>query len=317
MMRNLALFVLALCAGICRAQGYPERAIRMLVPFAPGGNVDITARAISGPLSAAIGQPVIVDNRPGASGMIAAELVAKAPADGYTLLIASTGVMTNLPAIYARMPYDVVRDFAAVARVAVVPLVLIVHPSVPAQTTREFIALARARPGRMLMASAGAGTNLFAELLMLSTGARLTTVPYKGSSPALVELMAGQVDAYLDQVTSAFNYIIAGRVRAIAVTTAKRAAQLPDVPTLAESGVPGFDASTVTGVFAPAATPREIVARLNTVVTDLLKTATVKERFATVGAEAAPGSSEEFGAFIRADIARWVSVVKRAGIKLE
>ena len=167
------------------------------------------------------------------------------------------------------------------------------------------------------MASAGAGTNLFAELLMLSTGARLTTVPYKGSSPALVELMAGQVDAYLDQVTSALNFIKSGRVRAIAVTTAKRAAQLPDVPTLAESGVPGFDASTVTGIFAPAATPREVVARLNTVVTDLLNTAAVKERFATVGAEAAPGSSEEFGAFIRNDIARWINVVKQAGIKLE
>lgn len=249
--------------------------------------------------------------------MIAAELVAKSPADGYTLLIASTGVMTNLPAIYAKMPYDVVRDFTAVARVAVVPLVLIVHPSVPAQTTREFIALARAKPGGMLMASAGAGTNLFAELLMLSTGARLTTVPYKGSSPALVELMAGQVDAYLDQVTSALNFIKSGRVRAIAVTTAKRAVQLPDVPTLAESGVPGFDASTVTGIFVPTATPREIVARLNTVVTDLLNTAAVKERFATVGAEAAPGSSEEFGAFIRNDIARWINVVKQAGIKLE
>ena len=316
-MRSIALFALVLCAGVCCAQGYPERPIRMLVPFAPGGNVDITARAISGPMAAAMGQPVIVDNRPGASGMIAAELVAKSPADGYTLLIASTGVMTNLPAIYAKMPYDVVRDFTAVARVAVVPLVLIVHPSVPAQTTREFIALARAKPGGMLMASAGAGTNLFAELLMLSTGARLTTVPYKGSSPALVELMAGQVDAYLDQVTSALNFIKSGRVRAIAVTTAKRAAQLPDVPTLAESGVPGFDASTVTGIFVPAATPREVVARLNTVVTDLLNTAAVKERFATVGAEAAPGSSEEFGAFIRKDIARWINVVKQAGIKLE
>ena len=316
-MRNIALFALILCAGVCCAQGYPERPIRMVVPFAPGGNVDITARAISGPMAAAMGQPVVVDNRPGASGMIAADLVAKSPADGYTLLIDSTGVMTNLPAIYAKMPYDVVRDFTAVARVAVVPLVLIVHPSVPAQTTREFIALARAKPGGMLMASAGAGTNLFAELLMLSTGARLTTVPYKGSSPAMVELMAGQVDAYLDQVTSALSYIKSGRVRAIAVTTAKRAAQLPDVPTLAESGVPGFDASTVTGIFAPAATPHEVVARLNTVVTDLLNTAAVKERFATVGAEAAPGSSEEFGAFIRKDIARWINVVKQAGIKLE
>ncbi len=316
-MRSLGVLVLVWAHALCWAQTYPERPIRMLVPFAPGGNVDITARSVSSPMAAALGQSVIVDNRPGASGMIAAELVAKAPPDGYTLLIASTGVMTNLPAVYSKMPYDVVRDFAAVSRVAIVPLVLIVHPTVPAKNTREFIALARAKPGRMLMASAGAGTNLFAELLMLSTGARLTTVPYKGSAPALVALMGGQVDAYLDQVTSALNYIKAGRVRAIAVTTAKRAAQLHDVPTLAESGVPRFDASTVTGIFAPAATPREIVERLNAVITNVLQTAAVKERFATMGAEAAPGSSEEFGAFIRNDIARWMKVVKEAGIKIE
>jgi len=299
------------------AQSYPTKPIRMLVPFAPGGNVDITARAVSGPMAAALGQPVIVDNRPGASGMIAAELVAKAPSDGYTLLIASTGVMTNLPAVYAKMPYDVVRDFIAVSRVAVVPLVLIVHPSVPAKTTREFIALARARPGKLLMASSGAGTNLFAELLMLTTGARVTTVPYKGSAPALVDVIAGHVDSYLDQVTSSLSYIRAGRVRAIAVTTAKRAAQLPEVPTLAESGVPGFDASTVTGIFAPAETPREIVSRLNAVISDALQTPAVRERLAVAGAEAAPSTREQFGAFIRDDIARWRKVVKQAGIKIQ
>ena len=215
------------------------------------------------------------------------------------------------------MPYDVVRDFAAVARVAIVPLVLIVHPAVPAKNTREFIALARSKPERLLLASSGAGTNLFAEQLMLSTGSRLTTVAYKGSARALIDLMAGHVDTYLDQLTSSINYIQSGRVRAIAVTSANRAALLPEVPTLAESGVPGFDASTVTGLFVPVATPQEIVARLSGVVTEVLKTPAVRERFATVGAEIAASTSEAFATFIRNDIARWVNVVKRAGIQMQ
>jgi tripartite-type tricarboxylate transporter receptor subunit TctC len=297
------------------AQSYPSRPLRMLVPFAPGGNVDITARAISGEMSTALGRPVIVENRPGASGMIAADLVAKSLPDGYTLLIASTGVMTNLPALRRDMPYDVVRDFAAVSRVAIVPLVLIVHPSVPVRTTREFIALARSKPGRLLIASSGAGTNLFAEQLMISTGSRLTTVAYKGSGPALVDLVAGHVDCYLDQLTSSLGYVRSGRARAIAVSTAARAALLREVPTLSESGVPGFNASTVTGIFVPAATPQAIVERLNDVLTKLLKAPAIRERFATVGAEAAPATSSDFAAFIRNDIARWKSVAGRAGIR--
>lgn len=317
MMTGALLVAGFLTAGQAPGQAYPSRPLRMLVPFAPGGNVDITARAISGDMAAVLGRPLVVENRPGAGGMIAAELVAKSPPDGHTLLIASTGVMTNLPALSRNLPYDVVRDFAAVSRVAIVPLVLIVHPSVPATTTRQFIALARSKPGRLLIASSGAGTNLFAEQLMISTGSRLTTVAYKGSGPALIDLVAGHVDCYLDQVTSSLGYVRSGRVRAIAVTTATRAARLPDVPTLAESGVPGYDASTVTGIFVPAATPREVVARLNDVLSGLLKTPAIRERFATVGAEAAPGSSSDFAAFIRNDIERWKSVVRQAGIQLQ
>ena len=297
-------------------QSYPDRPIRLIVPFAPGGNVDITARAISNEMAVALGKPVLVDNRPGAGGMIAGEIVAKAPPDGYTLFISSTGVMTNLPALRRKMPYDVVRDFAAVVRVAVVPLALEVHPSVPARTTRQFVALARSKPGRLLIASSGAGTNLFAEQLMILTGARLTTVSYRGSAPALVALISGQVDAYLDQLTSSLPYIKAGRVRAIATTTAQRAALLPEVPTLAESGVPGFEASTVTGIYAPAATPQDVVAQLNKVVAEILRTAVVRQRFITIGAEAAPSTSEEFAAFVRNDIARWKNVVRQAGIPL-
>lgn len=317
-MRRLVFLALFLFPFLCGAQGYPERSIRLIVPFAPGGNVDITARTIADPMTKALGQSVVVDNRPGAFGVIAADLVAKSVADGYTLFIASTGVMSQLPAVNNKLPYDVVRDFVAVGRVAIVPQVLIVHPALPAKSTREFVALARAKPGGVLMAFAGTGPNLMAELFTLLTGAPLVTVPYnKGSAPAMVDLMSGRVDAFIDQASSAMNHIKSGRVRPIAVTTAKRAAQLPDVPTLAESGVPDYVASTTTGIFAPAATPQKVVARLNAVLVDLLNTAPVKERFASVGAEAAPSESEEFGAFIRNDIARWVRVVKEAGIKTE
>jgi tripartite-type tricarboxylate transporter receptor subunit TctC len=241
-----------------------------------------------------LGKPVIVENRPGASGMIAGEIVAKSLPDGYTLFISSTGVMTNLPALRKSMPYDVLRDFVAVARVAVVPLVLEVHPSVPAKTTRQFVALAHSQPGRLLIASSG----------------------FRGSAPALVALISGEVDSYLDQLTSSLPYIKAGRIRAIAATTARRAMLLPEVPTLAESGVPGFEASTVTGVYAPAATPAAIVERLNKVVSEILRSNAVRQRFSAIGAEASPGTSEEFAAFVRNDIARWKKVVKDAGIPL-
>ena len=317
-MHRFLFLALLLCPCLSTAQGYPNRAIRMLVPFAPGGTVDITARAISDPMAIALGQPVIVDNRPGAYGAIATDLVAKAPADGYTLLIASTGVMSQLPATNPKLPYDVLRDLVAVVRVAIVPQVLIVNPSLPVKTTREFIAFARAKPDGALMAFAGTGTNLMAESFTLLTGVPLVTVPYaKGSAPALVDLIGGRVDGFIDQVTSAINHIRSGRVRAIAVTTTRRAAQLPEVPTLAESGVPGFEASTVTGIYAPAATRSDIVGRLNAVAVEVLSTAAVKERLATVGAEAAPSTGEELGTFIRNDIARWKTVIKEAGIKTE
>lgn len=315
----LAAIVFAAAAQVQGAQSYPERPIRMLVPFAPGGNVDITARAIAPALGQALGQQVIVDNRPGAGGTIATDLVAKAAPDGYTLLMASSSVMTNGPALYPKLPYDIVRDFAPVGRVAVVPLAIVVHPSVPARTTTELIAMAKAQGGNLLMANAGVGTtnHLIAELFMIRTGTRLTLVPYKGSGPALIDLVAGHVFAHVDQISSALPYIQANRIRAIAVTTAKRAALLADVPTLAESGVPGFDASTVTGVLAPAATPRDAVVKLNAALVKVLGAPALKERFATLGAEVQPSTSEELGAFIREDLAQWVKVVKQAGIKLE
>jgi len=315
----IAAAVLIFSVTPAAAQTYPSRPIRMIVPFAPGGNVDINARAVAPGLGQLLGQQVIVDNRAGAGGTIGTDTVAKSAPDGYTLLMASSIIMTNGPAVYPKLPYDIVRDFAPVGRVAVVPLVIIVHPSLPARNTRELIAIAKAQDGKLVFANAGVGTtnHLIAELLMIRTGARMTLIPYKGSAPALIDLVAGHVYGHVDQISSALPYIKAGRIRAIAVTTAKRAVALPEVPTLAESGVPGFDASTVTGILAPARMPRDVVQKLNIALGQVLAQAAVKERFAAVGAEVQPSSSDELAAWIRDDLAVWVNVVKQAGIKVE
>jgi len=307
------------CATGASAQAYPAKPIRMIVPFAPGGNVDINARAVAPGLGQLLGQQVIVDNRAGAGGTIGTDVVAKSAPDGYTLLMASSSIMTNGPAVYPKLPYDIVRDFAAVGRVAVVPLVIVVHPSLPARNTKELIAFARAQGDKLVFANAGVGTtnHLIAELFMIRTGTRMTLIPYKGSAPALIDLVAGHVFGHVDQISSALPYIQAGRIRAIAVTTAKRAVALPEVPTLAESGVPGFDASTVTGILAPAKTPRDVVQKLNAALSQVLAQPAVKERFAALGAEVQPSTSDELAAWIREDLAIWMKVVKQAGIKLE
>ena len=318
---SIAVIAVALAASATAAvaQNYPTRPVRLVVPFAPGGNVDINARNIAPGLTELLGQQVVVENRPGAGGTIATDLVAKAPPDGYTLLVASSSIMTNGPALYPKLPYDIVRDFAPVGRIAVVPLAIVVHPSLPAKNTKELIAVAKAQDGKLLMANAGVRTtnHLIAELFMIRTGVRMTLVPYKGSGPALIDLVAGHVFGHVDQISSALPYIKAGRIRAVAVTTGKRTAALPETPTLAESGVPGFDASTITGVLAPAATPREVVARLNAALQKVLGNSAVKERFAALGAEVHPSTSDALGAWIRDDLAVWMKVVKQTGIKLE
>ena len=315
----ICVIALAGAAWNASAQTYPSRPIRMVVPFAPGGNVDINARAVAPAMSQLLGQQVIVDNRAGAGGTIGTDLVAKSAPDGYTLLMASSSIMTNGPALYPKLPYDIVRDLAPVGRVAVVPLAIVVHPSLPAKNTRELIAVAKAQNGKLLMANAGVGTtnHLIAELFMIRTATRMSLIPYKGSAPALIDLVAGHVYGHVDQISSALPYIKAGRIRAIAVTTAKRAAALPDVQTLSESGVPGFDASTVTGILAPGRTPRDIVQKLNAALGQVLAQPAVKERFATLGAEVQPSTSDELAAWIRDDLAVWINVVKQAGIKVD
>jgi tripartite-type tricarboxylate transporter receptor subunit TctC len=315
----IAVFIFTIAAPDLGAQSFPTRTIRVVVPFAPGGNVDINARAVAPGLGQLLGQQVIVDNRAGAGGTIGTDAVAKSAPDGYTLLMASSSIMTNGPAVYPKLPYDIVRDLAPVGRVAVVPLVIVVHPSLPAKNTRELIAAAKAQSGKLVFANAGVGTtnHLIAELFMIRTGTRMLLIPYKGSAPALIDLVAGHVFGHVDQISSALPYIKADRIRAIAVTTAKRAVALPEVPTLAESGVPGFDASTVTGILAPAKTPRDIVQRLNAALGQVLAQGAVKERFAALGAEVQPSSSDELAAWIRDDLAVWVKVVRQAGIKVE
>jgi tripartite-type tricarboxylate transporter receptor subunit TctC len=314
-----ALAATAILAIPAHAQNYPTRPIRMLVPFSPGGNVDITARTVAPGLGQALGQQILVDNRPGAGGSIGTDAVAKAAPDGHTIMMASSSVMVNGPAVYPKLPYDIERDLAPVGRVAVVPLALVVHPSVPAKTTKELIAVAKAQGGNMLMANAGVGTtnHLIAELFLIRSGVRMTLVPYKGSGPALIDLIAGHVFAHVDQVSSALPYIRAGRIRPIAVTTAKRATLLPDVPTLAESGLPGFDASTVTGILAPAKVPQNIIAKLNAALNKVLADPAVAKKFASLGAEVQPSTPAELGKFIHDDLAIWKDVVKKAGIKVE
>ena len=315
-----ALSLSAVASGAEAAESvFPVRPIRIIVPFPPGGNVDINARAIAPGLGEALGQQVVVENRPGASGQIGAEAVAKSPPDGYTLMVASSTVMTNVPAVYSKLRYDIVKDFAPIGRLAEVPFVIVVHPTVPAKTTREFIALAKARPRDLRMATGGPGTSshLIAELFALSAGIKLLIVPYKGAGPALTDLLGGHVDARLDQISSSMPHIKSAKLRAIAVTTARRVALLPALPTLGESGVPGFEGSVVTGMLAPAATPGEIVQRLNSALLKALSDPALTERFAALGAEVRPSTSEELGRFIRDDLARWRRVVREAGIKVE
>ncbi len=297
-------------------QAYPAKTIRIVVPFAPGGNVDINARAVAPGLTELLGQPVVVDNRAGAGGMIGGEIVAKAAPDGYTLLMASNSVYSVAPHVFAKPLYHPVRDFAAISGISNVPFVLISHPSVPAKNFREFVALVKTKPGQMTMATAGTGTSnhLVGELIQMSAGIRMTGVPYKGSGPALIDLLGGQVDSHVDQLTASMGHIRSGKIRALAVTTDKRAPLLPDVPTLAEQGLKGFDATTITGLLAPAATPKDILDRVHGAIVKITAQPTIRDRFAALGATTVGSSPAAFGEYIRQDYAKMQKVVKDANI---
>ncbi len=301
------------------AQQYPTKAVRLIVGFPAGGTSDIMARLTGQKLSEAWGQTFIIDNRPGAGGNIGTELVAKAAPDGYTLLVSPGSTLTSNPAVYSKVPFDTVRDFAPVTMIAGVPNALVVHPSVPASNVKELIALAKSRPGQLAYASTGAGqsTHLSAELLKTSAGINMIHVPYKGSAPALTDIVAGQVSVMFDNLPSVLPFIKSGRLKPLAVSSAARSRALPEVPTVAESALPGFDVTVWFAVLAPAATPREIVNRVNAEVVKAIKTQDMRERLAQQGAEAIGNTPEDFAAVIKRDLAKWAKVVKDANIKLD
>jgi tripartite-type tricarboxylate transporter receptor subunit TctC len=297
------------------AQTYPVRAVRIVVPNAPGSSGDIVARLIAPPLGERLGQLVIVDNRAGAGTMIGGEAVAKAPPDGYTLLMAFSTLAIN-PATYKKVPYDALRDFAPITQLASLPALIAAHPSLPAKSIKELIALARARPGAITFSSTGQGTysHVCSELLMSMAGIRMLHVPYKGTGPSLAAALSGEVAVTSANILSALPHVRSGRLRALGITSLKRATSAPDIPTVAEAGLQGYESVQWLGLLAPAATPREIIARVYKDSITVLRSADVQERLAKDGAEAVGSSPEQFSAYIRAETVKWAKVLKSAGI---
>jgi tripartite-type tricarboxylate transporter receptor subunit TctC len=310
--------VLAAMPSLATAQAYPAKPIRWISPWPAGGANDIFSRAIGQKIGESLGQQVLVDNRPGAAGTIGSDIAAKAPADGYTLVMGSSPTHAIAPALYPALPYDPLRDFSAVTLVGSVPNVLVLHPSVPAKTVKEFIAVAKARPGKLNFASTGNGTSqhLSAELFKFMAGLDMVHIPYKGTAPALTELVAGQVDLAFENMPALIPHIQAGRLRALAVTTTKRSAVMPELPTIAEAALPGYDASVWFGVFAPAGTPRPVVERLHGEILKALQTQDLKSRMVAMGTDVSGMGPDDFSAYVRKEIPKWANLVKAAGVKV-
>lgn len=320
MLAALAIAVGACLAAPASAQGdYPTKPVRMVVTFPPGGSTDVVVRMLVPRLNERLGQQVIVDNRPGAGGNIGLAMVAKAPADGYTLGVGAAGALSANSSLYAQMPFDVQKDFQPVAMLAAIPFVLIGHPSVPAKTLAELIALAKAQPGKLSVAHGGNGTamHLSSALLAQMAGVKLVEVPYKGSGPAALDTLAGTVPLAVVDLPSALQQIKAGKLTAFAVTSPQRLAQLPDVPTVAEAGLPGYDSTGWFGVVAPAGMPAADVARLNTALNEALNDAQIRTSIRNLGVEPAPGTPEAFGRYIAAETAKWSQVIRQANIRIE
>jgi tripartite-type tricarboxylate transporter receptor subunit TctC len=298
-------------------QTYPAKPVRVIIGFPPGAGVDIAIRLIAPKMTEAFGQQVVADNRPGAGGNIGAELVARAPADGYTLFAGGAPAAIS-QTLYAKLPFDVLRDFEMVALIASVPNVLVVHPSLPVKTVKDLVALARSRRGELSYASTGSGSSphLIAEMLRMQADIRLVHVPYKGTPQALTDLLAGQVTCMFANALSVLPHAQSGRLRALAITSAKRSALVPDLPTLAETYA-GFESGTWYGLMAPSNTPREIITRLNDVVTRVMKLPDVREKFLAQGAEPLSGTPQEASTFMRAEVAKWGKVVKASGARVE
>jgi tripartite-type tricarboxylate transporter receptor subunit TctC len=317
------LLGLALATGVsalaCQAQTarYPDRSVKIFVGFAAGGGTDVAARILAQKLTEALGQSVVVENRPGASGMIATEMVAKSPADGYTLLMGSQTTLAVAPSLYRKFSIDASRDFAGVAMAGVSPLVLVVHPSVPVRSVQDLIALARSKPGAINFGSGGLGTtpHMAGELFSIQAGVKMVHVAYRGEAPAINDLLGGQLHLIFANLSAVIGNVRAGSLRALAVTSAQRAATAPEIPTIAEAALPGFDAATWFALVAPAATPRDIVLRLNAEVTRLVAQPETQQRFADLGMSIAAGAPDALDAYMRSEIGKWSQVIKDADVR--
>ena len=297
------------------AADYPTKPIRLVVGFAPGGGTDTTARAMSQKLTEALGQQVVVDNRPGAAGNIAAELVSKATPDGYTLLMGTIAALSINPSLYSKLPFDPIKDFAPITQAVDSTNILSLHPSVPANSVKELIALAKAKPLNYGSSGVGGTGHLAGELFNTMAGVKMTHVPYKGGGPAMIDLVGGQVQLVFATAASAVPQIKGGKIKGIAVTTAKRSALMPNLPTISEAGLPGFDANNWYGVLAPAKTPRPIIMRLNSEIAKVLAMPDVKNFLFNQGLDPAPGTPEQFAAYIKSEMTKWAKVVKASGAK--
>jgi tripartite-type tricarboxylate transporter receptor subunit TctC len=319
MLRSLSCLICCLLMSWAHAQNYPVKTIRIVTPYAPGGTADILSRVVALKLSEAWSQQVVIDNRPGASGMIGADIAAKAAPDGYTVLMAYVAEIAIVPSLFAKITYDPVKDFAPVTLAAITPMIFVVHPSLPVKNVRELVALAKSKPGQLPYASAGNGSpaHLACELLQRSSGIEITHVPYKGAAPALTDLLGGHVVMFFSGMPPAMPHINAGKLRAIAVSTAKRSPAAPEVPTVAESGVRDFDISTWFGVFAPAGTSRDIIGKLNAEISRALTLPDVKERLAREGAETTPDSPAQFAKFIQAEITKFAKIIRESDARAD
>lgn len=313
-----AVCVLASAAAGAQIRDFPNRPVRVIVPVPPGGIVDVVVRILGQKMTEVMGQPVVIDNRPGASTNVGTELVARAPGDGYTLLSTSLPLVVN-PSLFPRLPFDVEKDLAPVSLVIAAPFVLAAHPSVPARSVKELIALARAKPGMLNYASAGNGTNLHvaAELFKNLTGTRIVHVPYRGGGPALTAVLAGESDLSFLSLVAVLPQVNAGRVRALAITSSRRAPVVANLPTVAEAGVPGYEFTSWVGILAPATTPPRTVAALNDYIVRAMRAPDVSERFANEGAEVIANTPAQFGAQIKTELVRWAKVVRENQLKAD
>lgn len=314
-----AVLSVALPLPLAAAQAYPDKPIRVIVPVPAGGTPDVVARMVAPGLSTLLGQQLVIDNRGGAGGLIGAELAARAVPDGYTVFFSSPGSLTILPHLQKQVAYDTLKDFAPISLVSIGPFLLITHPSVPARTVKELIALARAEPGKLNYASAGNGAanHLAMELFKSMAGVNITHVPYKGAPQAVTDLIGGSVNLMFNSIPPVLQHIKTGRLRLLAVASAKRSPQLPDVPTVSEAGVPGYEAITWFGLLAPAKTPKPIIARLNDVMVKVVHAPDLKSQLEIQGYDPVGSSPEEFAAFIRAESEKYATVVKFSGAKVD